>query len=257
MLLLAATLGMSPRADAEVAARLDEKPTDAAEGNRKTARAPAPQGEDGDPFTEVAARLQAEDYAGALRLVRPEMASPAFAQRPLAERQRLHQAAGWVAARAGELDYAREQFAMAIAAGTHAADVWYWLTLVEMERGDYEAAAKAMAAMARRWPDDMDKFELPQVWATFGRTRQGGDAERELLEALFESGWDQPQLGGADEMWHRLALRRLADGDREGAAEVTARYEARGIALVTSPRCGAWTADRGGWRCRRGVDRSL
>lgn len=226
LLLLAATLGVSPPTHAEDAVRQDEKPTEAAEGNRKTEGTRAPGDAAGDPFVEVAARLKADDFAGAMRPLRAGMSAPEFARRPQAERQQLHQAAGWVAANANELDYAREQFGLAIAAGSTAPDTWYWLTLVEMQREDHEAAARAMAAMARRWPDDMARFELPVVWGVFGRARRGGEAERELLEALFESGWDQPQLGGADEMWHRLAVRRLADGDREGAAEVVARLRA-------------------------------
>ncbi|WP_290891094.1 hypothetical protein [Arenimonas sp.] len=226
LLLVAATLGLSPLARADGELRQDEKTAVGRDGNRKAAAAPAPDAAAVDPFTAVAALLRAEDFAGALRLLRPQLASPAFAEHPPMERQRLHQAIGWVAARAGDMDLASEQFRAAIAAGSTDIDSWTWLTLVEMDRGDFDAAALAMASLARRWPGRMDVFERPQVWLAFGSARRGGDAERALLEALFETGWDLPQLGGADEMWHRLALRRLADGDREGAAEVVARLRA-------------------------------
>lgn len=224
ILLLSCLLLPSPPLRAEEPAR-ETKPVQGKEDGAHRKAVSVPGSGDGaqDPFAAVAALLRAEDYAGALVAIRPEIEGEAFAARPQSERQRLHHATGWVAARAGDLDYAAVQFRASIASGSTNVDDWYWLTLVEMDRQDHEAAAGAMAALARRWPERMDVYTIPQVWLVFGNARAGGDAERELLEALFASGWDLPQLGGAGEVWHRLALRRLADGDREGARAAVAR----------------------------------
>lgn len=226
-LLLVLALAATPVAHAA------EPPADAAPAERKavaaTRNAKADAGAEADaddPFAAVAALLRAKDYPGALARLRPVIDDEAFAERPAAERRRLRHGTAQVAAFAGDLDYAAAQFRAAIADGSTNPDDWFLLTLVESDRRDYEAAAQAMAATARRWPDGMDRFTSIQVLFVFSNARKGGPAERALAEALFESGWDLPQFGGANEVWHRLALRRLADGDREGAAAALARLAA-------------------------------
>ncbi|HEU4459411.1 MAG TPA: DNA internalization-related competence protein ComEC/Rec2 [Methylibium sp.] len=56
-----------------------------------------------------------------------------------------------------------------------------------------------------------------------------------------------------DAVGPRVAIVQAGYRNRFGhpAAEVAERYAERGIELVASPRCGAWTADARGTRCRR------
>jgi competence protein ComEC len=83
--------------------------------------------------------------------------------------------------------------------------------------------------------------------------RHGAALKTDLLVVPHHGSKTSSSAAFLDAVAPRVALVQAGYRNRFGhpAAEVVARYEARGITLVTSPRCGAWRLDAQGMRCRR------
>jgi len=83
--------------------------------------------------------------------------------------------------------------------------------------------------------------------------RQPAALRAELLLVPHHGSKTSSSAAFLDAVAPKLALAQAGYRNRFGhpAPEVAARYEARGIPLVTSARCGAWLADAQGVRCRR------
>jgi len=87
--------------------------------------------------------------------------------------------------------------------------------------------------------------------------RQGSALRSDVLLVPHHGSKTSSSAAFLDAVSPRIAVVQAGYRNRFGhpAAEVAARYEARGIAFVTTARCGAWRADAQGMRCRRSESR--
>ena len=174
----------------------------------------------------VSILVEQAEYAEASRLLAQAMAQPQFASAAPRERRDALSLAGALAITLEDMATAREYYLQAVDADPGHAEDWYWLLLLEADMGMLEEAAGHLAIFARRWPAlldgteaDFGEFDAP----LFGQLVYGLDKDApvrlELLQALFDSGWDWNGRG-ADELWHELALLHLRRGD-EAATRAT------------------------------------
>jgi competence protein ComEC len=99
-------------------------------------------------------------------------------------------------------------------------------------------------------------IEAPQELALL---QSGAEVRSELLMAPHHGSKTSSSDALLDAVQPRLAVVQAGYRNRFGhpAVPVLARYQAHGIAVVSSPDCGAldWRSDRPGWRCQRAEDR--
>jgi competence protein ComEC len=98
-------------------------------------------------------------------------------------------------------------------------------------------------------------IEAPQEAALVARL--GGELRSTLLLVPHHGSKTSSTDGLLDAVQPQVAMVQAGYRSRFGhpAPEVLARYEARGIMLVRSDRCGAWTWNDGAFQCARDAQR--
>lgn len=88
---------------------------------------------------------------------------------------------------------------------------------------DFRDGAKCLTVLSSRWPTSVEQLNPGTVFQVeLGIKGTAPVLERDYLQALFDMGWDD-HTGGADTLWHDLALLWLEAGEAQKAASVAAR----------------------------------
>jgi tetratricopeptide (TPR) repeat protein len=173
------------------------------------------------------ALMQNEDYAAADRVFATLVDSPQLKSLQDQEARSVLSAAGWSAARNGELPRARALLLRARQIDDNDPDIWYRLALVELDLEHNEAAARAYIELAERWPELLANIDNDPLYLLIRRLGAAPPAKSDLLQTLFDANWDDPE-NDPSELWYELALFRVESGELDRARAAVKR--------VTSPR---------------------
>jgi tetratricopeptide (TPR) repeat protein len=193
------------------------------------------------------ALMQSENFVAADHLFATIVDSPVLQSLPPEDARSTLGAAGWTAARAGDLPRARTLLLRANAVDDGDPDVWYRLALVEHDLEHHDAAARDYVELAERWPELLGNIDTDFLYALLGKLDAASAAKLDLLQALFDANWDDPENDPSN-LWYDLAVFRVergeADRARSAARRVTAPREL--IRLRTDKRFDA-IVDRDTW----------
>ena len=184
-------------------------------------------GAPGAPDMAVAANaaqaaLQAGDYETADRAWSGILVDPRFAAMPDDRRAAMLADAANAATSVGDHDRARDLMLRSVSLAPSDVDAWWGLTVVELRRGDHEAAANALARIALTDPGALDNIDAQLIGFVVGESDPAGLPHLDLLQALFDAGWSHQGLG-VDYLWVDLALLRVERGEHGIAARVIER----------------------------------
>lgn len=169
-----------------------------------------------------------DELPEARRLLGNLRADARFEALPDAFRSTTLSVAGYVEMRDDEPAAARALFLQAAALPDVAADVWYWLSAVELDLALYDDAARSLARLAQGWPDLLDNIDDDHLLRVASQTDASEAARTELLQALFDSDWQREPLGGASHYHYELALIRARQGDVEALRRIVPRVDGAG-----------------------------
>lgn len=172
------------------------------------------------------AALALDDDAEAGRALSDVIAHPEFGLLDAHEQRAVLSRAGETAIRGKDFPRARSLLLRATAAGSSNPDDWYYLSQLELQREDHEAAARHMLRLVHGWPHLLDNLHPGSVLSIVRGLKDDSPTRLELIQALFDSGWDNKGIGLGD-VWYELALLRVARGEPEAAQAAFAR--------ITSP----------------------
>lgn len=114
------------------------------------------------------------------------------------------------------------------------ADGTAWTTRLStaFSLGYYSDAGHCVAVLAQRWPDTLGGLSAGAIGQVHQQLKhsQGSDADREMLDALFDARW---QVGGAEpsDLWRDLALLHIERNDIGRATTVALRITSGETAL--------------------------
>lgn len=97
---------------------------------------------------------------------------------------------------------------------------WRLRAGIEADLGWHDAAMDSLRELLERWPAEANLHEwdyLPQVIYT---TPSDNPARQRLLRALFDAGFEYPDLGAPDLMWFELAVGHLGRDETDAARQV-------------------------------------
>lgn len=193
------------------------------------------------------ALMQDEDYAGADRVFAGIVDSPMLASLEDREARSILSAAGWTAARNGDLSRSRALLLRAARVDDGDPDIWYRLALVELDLGHHEAAARSYIELTERWPELLVNIETDPLYLLIGRLGATSPEKMDLLQALFDANWDDPE-NDPSELWYDLALFRLEAGDLDRARVAAKRVKSpKGLILMRSDKRFDPIVDRTAW----------
>jgi tetratricopeptide (TPR) repeat protein len=170
------------------------------------------------------ARLQAaserlrtdQEDARALKAMAAAVADPEFDLLTADERRTALALLAWGTYRSGKVDRARDLYARATTLEDGDPDSWYQLALLEMSERRFESAARALIALAERWPEVLPRLDEDYIHAIRMGLDAGAPERVALLQALFDANWTSPSLS-SDGAWYDLAVARLEQGKPEAA----------------------------------------
>jgi tetratricopeptide (TPR) repeat protein len=194
---------------------LNERTKTDGPGTAPAAAAPQAVAPDLQALAERALELAtagSDDLPEARRLLGNLRADARFDEQPLDFRAAALRLAGFVEASQEQSAPAAALFQQAIALQDTESDVWYWLSWAQLDLGEMDAAARSVARIFRRWPEAIDTIDDDHLWRLTEPTVPEA-ARVELLQAMFDSGWQREALGGASHFHFQLALIRANQGD--------------------------------------------
>lgn len=171
----------------------------------------------------AATRLEDYDVDGALTLLELVIDGPVFDKLTTAEQHKaLQTAAG--------LEFNNKNIADALSLLTRATKLpeatsqdWWMLLAASQRRSDAVTSAQAVAAIARQWPDVLDKIDRRSIAGILEELRahpEARDARFQLLSSLYDARWPHGRMADFSYLWRDLALMLLEDGQADRAAEV-------------------------------------
>lgn len=98
------------------------------------------------------------------------------------------------------------------------------LAYLAEQTGRHDEAADALVRVAREWPANVGRAQLEMVEDLNFALRDSPDAQRAMLQRLFDVGFD-PVDGRASDLWFELARLHLDAGDVPAARAVAARID--------------------------------
>lgn len=101
-------------------------------------------------------------------------------------------------------------------------DAWYAQSVAHFQAGDHDTAATSLAHIAREWPQVLVNIPTEYLSAVAYQATADGQSRLDLLQALFDAGWDDRGLG-ADHLWVDLAGLHVDRGETALADAVVAR----------------------------------
>ncbi|MCE5233121.1 MAG: hypothetical protein ABFC67_03755 [Mizugakiibacter sp.] len=114
------------------------------------------------------------------------------------------------------------------------ADDTAWTTRLStaFSLGDYHDAGRSLAVSARRWPEKLGDLMPSAIWQLHHHLKQANDtdADREMLDALFDAGWQDNGVEPSD-LWRDLALLYVQRDEIERATTVALRIASGQTAL--------------------------
>jgi hypothetical protein len=175
-------------------------------------------------LVDATGKLQANDEAGALPLLKAAVAAPTFAD--LGDDQRYAALVMYGGALFATEDYTGALTQLRTASGFSEADgmVWSLRFLAAQAARNQTDALLSLTAIAQRWPASLSRISDQNVdgLALYTRTdRPLADARIALLEALDRAGWTPKNVDmNVDGLWMDLTLAFLDRGqvDKAGAA---------------------------------------
>lgn len=152
------------------------------------------------------------------------VAHPQFSRMPGRHRNAVLTRAGYAAGAAGRFEQARDWSMLATQIDPDQPYLWYRLALFEGELGNGDLAATHLIRFATQWPELINDAGRQQVSFVFYGVEDDSQQEVDLLQALFDAGWDH-RPASASGLWSRLAELRLQRGEIALAKAVIAHIE--------------------------------
>ncbi len=165
------------------------------------------------------------DAAAADRALAAVIAHPDFGLLGTADQRFVLSRAGMMALRVDDQARARGLLERATASGSSNPDDWYFLAQLARQRKDHDDATRYLLRLVHGWPHLLDNLQVGAVLPIVHETKQDPAARLELMQALFDSGWDNRGLG-LDDVWYELALLRVERGEPEAARRLFNRISA-------------------------------
>jgi tetratricopeptide (TPR) repeat protein len=168
-------------------------------------------------------RLSQRDAAGALALLKPVLDADSFDQLPTKDQHDILYAAGAAESGVGDPALSMALLNRAIQLPDVNAQDWTAMLVLSERQRDGVEAALAVTALARKWPDTLNKLDslvVPNVLQLLDADPEARDARFGLLSSLYEARWPKGHFADGDYLWRNLALMLLQDGHADRAAEV-------------------------------------
>jgi hypothetical protein len=99
--------------------------------------------------------------------------------------------------------------------------------------GEKAEAASSLAVLAERWPEKLNDLEQSMVGRTVYDAPKTGPIRKQLLTALFNSGYT-PQDDDVSRWWRDLTLLQLHDGDEAAARKTFAKVKDPYVLIAAS-----------------------
>lgn len=176
-------------------------------------------------IASASALLQNGNYRAANRVFATIVDSPLLQALPPADARSALGGAGWSAAWAGDLPRARTLLLRANRIDDGDPDVWYRLALIEHDLEHHDAAARNYIELAERWPELLGNINTESMYRLLGTLEPTAPARLNLLQALFDANWDDPETDPS-RLWYDLALLRVERGETDRARAAIRRVDA-------------------------------
>lgn len=114
------------------------------------------------------------------------------------------------------------------------ADDTAWITRLSIafSLGDYTDAGHSLAISAQHWPEKLGELKPDAIWQLHHHVKQAhdSDVDREMLDALFDAGWQDRGTEPSD-LWRDLALLHVMRNEIARATTVALRITSARTAL--------------------------
>lgn len=171
---------------------------------------------------QAADQASEEDAAATLAALSAVIDDPLYGMLTKEGQRMLVSAKALATWQQGRLENARDLYVQATKIDGNEPDDWYRLAILERHLGDTPRSARYMTALVHRWPDRANNLDRSLLNAYAYRPEGNPPWRTELMQALFDAGWDDSG-NGVDSIWHQLALAYLDQGDPAAAAKVVER----------------------------------
>jgi len=165
--------------------------------------------------------LRQKDWREADAGLRQAMADARFARLSDRDRAEAWHARAWAAVNLDDDAAAKKYFQKAV--DLYPDDPWFWLGLAqdELSLDEFEAGAKSMLEGLKRKPELMQRMDSRLIRIA-NRSAPGSKATLSLLRFVLDHDWHSIRAREGD-VWKRLALEELRDGDRAAAQKALRR----------------------------------
>lgn len=173
-------------------------------------------------FQASDAAAKAGDPAGAEARLLEASKHPAFSGLPARVQARMFEYAAQYARERQDRPAAHALARRATEADPSSFDSWHLRAVLASSLGEHDDAALSGRQAYLSSPEQASQYGVflsQLVWSTGFES----PARYQLLQALFDGGFEFPMQGNADALWHELAIQHLARGNADAAREATAR----------------------------------
>ena len=144
------------------------------------------------------------------------LADPRFASQDASVRHDAYSLSTWLALQASNYKKALASLRRSVAADPDVMEDWYPLATLEYDAGNHVASAKAIAHLARHWPEHPEMINSSLVTVLVHQSKLQRSARLDFLHALTQANWRQGRSQNSS-LWYELTLMQLLEGDVQQA----------------------------------------